>query len=108
MPTCLRARLPGQDGNSSRGAFGRAGTVDQAGSVAEVMKEYDCCLMESHGAIAAMGANGRGILELQVRGGNREMYYIPPGHWKRAEPMPCRWRNRRRGLIQKKSFFRVI
>ena len=33
--------------------YGRAGTVDLAEKVAEVMKEYDCCLMESHGAMAA-------------------------------------------------------
>ena len=98
-----------QDGTSSVAPYGRAGTVDLAEKVAEVMKEYDCCLMESHGAIAADKDHGRGILKGPVRGGNRGDVLYHSGRPETGQNhMPCRWRKLQKWLIQKKSFFRRI
>ena len=53
MPIVYECAYLGKTGTVPVAPYGRAGTVDLAEKAAEVMKEYDCCLMESHGAIAA-------------------------------------------------------
>lgn len=66
--------------------YGRAGTVDLAEKVAEVMKEYDCCLMESHGAIAADKDMDAAFLKAQYVEEIAEMYYITLAAGNGAEP----------------------
>lgn len=66
--------------------YGRAGTVDLAEKVAEVMKDYDCCLMESHGAIAAGADMDDAFLKAQYVEEISEMYYITLAAGNGAEP----------------------
>ena len=86
--------------------YGRAGTVDLAEKVAEVMKEYDCCLMESHGAIAADKDMDAAFLKAQYVEEIAEMYYITLAAGNGAEPHALPVEELQKWLIQKKSFFR--
>lgn len=56
--------------------YARAGTVELAEKVAAVMKEYECCLMESHGAIAAGTDMEDAFLRAQYVEEIAELYYI--------------------------------
>lgn len=60
--------------------------MDLAEKVAEVMKEYDCCLMESHGAIAADKDMDAAFLKAQYVEEIAEMYYITLAAGNGAEP----------------------
>ena len=64
--------------------------------------------MESHGAIAADKDMDAAFLKAQYVEEIAEMYYITLPPETGQNHMPCRWRNCRSGLIQKKSFFRRI
>lgn len=76
----------GKEGMVPVAPYGRAGTVDLAMKVAEVMKKYDCCLMESHGAIAAGGSLDDAFLKAQYVEEIAEMYYITLAAGNGAEP----------------------
>lgn len=66
----------GEKGTVPVAPYARAGTADLAGKVAEVMKEYDCCLMQSHGAIAAGKDMDDAFLKAQYVEEIAELYYI--------------------------------
>ena len=66
----------GKTGTVPVAPYGRAGTVDLAEKVAVVMKDYDCCQMESHGAVAAGVSMEDAFLKAQYVEEIAEMYYI--------------------------------
>ena len=66
--------------------YARAGTVELALKVAEVMKDNEVCLMESHGAIAAGSSLEDAFLKAQYVEEIAEMYYITLASAKGAEP----------------------
>lgn len=66
----------GRTGTVPVAPYARAGTIELAEKVAKVMKEYDCCLMESHGAIAASSTIEDALLRAQYVEDNAKLYYI--------------------------------
>ena len=86
MPIVYECAYLGKTGTVPVAPYGRAGTVDLAEKVAEVMKEYDCCLMESHGAIAADKDMDAAFLKAQYVEEIAEMYYITLAGAGGAEP----------------------
>jgi len=56
--------------------YGRPGTADLAKKVAEVLKNADCCLMESHGAIAIGTSMEEAFLRAQYMEEMAELYYL--------------------------------
>ena len=86
MPIVYECAYLGKTGTVPVAPYGRAGTVDLARKVAEVMKEYDCCLMESHGAIAADKDMDAAFLKAQYVEEIAEMYYITLAAGNGAEP----------------------
>lgn len=66
--------------------YGRSGTVDLAKKVAEVLKNADCCLMESHGAIAIGESMEDAFLRAQYVEEMAELYYMTLTAGKYNEP----------------------
>ena len=85
-PIVYECAYLGEKGIVPVAPYGRAGTVDLAEKVAEVMKEYDCCLMESHGAIAADKTMDSAFLKAQYVEEIAEMYYIALAAGNGVEP----------------------
>lgn len=85
-PIVYECAYLGRTGTVPVAPYGRAGTADLAEKVAQVMKEYDCCLMESHGAIAAAGNMDDAFLKAQYVEEIAEMYYITLAAGHGAEP----------------------
>lgn len=75
-PIVYECALMFKDGSVPVAPYGRAGTVDLAEKVAKVMKQYDCCLMESHGAIAAGATMEDAFLKAEYVEEVAELYYI--------------------------------
>lgn len=85
-PIVYECAYLGNEGMVPVAPYGRAGTVDLAEKVARVMKKYDCCLMESHGAIAGDTDMDRAFLRAQYVEEIAEMYYIALAAANGAEP----------------------
>lgn len=85
-PIVYECAYLGQSGMVPVAPYGRAGTVDLAEKVAKVMKIHDCCLMESHGAIAAGENMEEAFLKAQYVEEIAEMYYITLAAGHGAEP----------------------
>lgn len=76
----------GRTGTVPVAPYARAGTVELAGKVARVMKDCDCCLMESHGAVAASDTMEDAFLKAQYVEENAKLYYITLAAGGGAEP----------------------
>lgn len=85
-PIVYECAYLGKEGMVPVAPYARAGTVELAEKVAEVMKRYDCCLMESHGAIAADTDMDGAFLRAQYVEEIAEMYYITLAAGNGTEP----------------------
>lgn len=85
-PIVYECAYLGGSGSVPVAPYGRAGTVDLAEKVACVMRENDCCLMESHGAIAAGTDMDAAFLKAQYVEEIAEMYYLSLTAGMGAEP----------------------
>lgn len=85
-PVVYESVYIGGNGTIPVAPYGRAGTVDLAEKVAKVMKENDCCLMESHGAIAADTTIEAAFLRAQYVEEIAEMYSITLAAGNGVEP----------------------
>ena len=85
-PIVYESAYLGKTGMVPVAPYGRAGTVDLAWKVADVMKDHEVCLMESHGAIAAGSSLEDAFLKAQYVEEIAEMYYITLASTGGAEP----------------------
>lgn len=85
-PIVYESAFLGNTGTVPVAPYGRAGTIDLARKVADVMKEFDCCLMESHGAIAAGGTMEDAFLKAQYVEEIAQMYHIALSAGRGEEP----------------------
>lgn len=66
--------------------YGRPGTADLAAKVAATLREADCCLMESHGAIAIGTSMDDAFLKAQYVEETAELYFIALSAGNHQEP----------------------
>ena len=85
-PILYESAYLGKTGMVPVAPYARAGTVELALKVAEVMKDNEVCLMESHGAIAAGSSLEDAFLKAQYVEEIAEMYYITLASANGAEP----------------------
>ena len=76
LPIVYESSWLGNSGTIHVAPYGRPGTTDLAGKVAEALKSADCCLMESHGAIAAGNSMDDAFLKAQYMEEIAELYYM--------------------------------
>ena len=85
-PIVYESAYLGKTGMVPVAPYGRAGTGNLAWKVADVMKDHEVCLMESHGAIAAGSSLEDAFLKAQYVEEIAEMYYITLASTGGAEP----------------------
>lgn len=106
-PIVYESAYLGKTGMVPVAPYARAGTVELALKVAEVMKDNEVCLMESHGAIAAGSSLEDAFLKAQYVEEIAEMYYITlaSAGWCRAQGTAA-GRTREMGLSKRNTSLR--
>ncbi len=76
----------GKSGTVPVAPYGRPGTADLAQKVSDVLRNADCCLMESHGAIAIGTNMDEAFLRAQYLEEIAELYFITLAAGNHQEP----------------------